>query len=170
MKDSLPEERLQLGYRPCTFFGLYFVGPLMVKIGHRHELPYGAMSASLTIKAVHVNLALYLTTDATIMAIRKMSLQGYRINKYFRTMEQRSVELMRNSRSGREEVHFPSSPHMGGPREALVHSVKRVLQAILMGRVQREEGLLTLLKAAEDMVKIRHLTHVLRDPPNQLIS
>ncbi|XP_073967687.1 uncharacterized protein [Choristoneura fumiferana] len=69
---DLPPARLQHNRRPFTFTGLDFFGPMEVTVGRGRQKRYGMLFTCLTIRAVHVEITENLTTDATIMALRRM--------------------------------------------------------------------------------------------------
>ncbi|XP_037820369.1 uncharacterized protein LOC119609595 [Lucilia sericata] len=67
---SLPKDRLTPYIRPFSYTGLDYFGPLTITIGRRHEKRWVALFTCLTIRAIHLEVAFDLSTDACILAIR----------------------------------------------------------------------------------------------------
>lgn len=67
---KLPTDRLTPYVRPFTYTGVDYFGPVNITIGRRHEKRWVALFTCLTIRAVHLEVAFDLSTDACILAIR----------------------------------------------------------------------------------------------------
>lgn len=67
---SLPSDRLSPHVRPFSYTGLDYFGPVNITIGRRHEKRWVALFTCLTIRAIHLEVAFDLSTDACILAIR----------------------------------------------------------------------------------------------------
>ncbi|XP_073820609.1 uncharacterized protein [Musca autumnalis] len=67
---SLPSDRLTPNVRPFAYTGLDYFGPITITIGRRHEKRWVALFTCLTIRAIHLEIAFDLSTDACILAIR----------------------------------------------------------------------------------------------------
>lgn len=70
---DLPEARMAHHQRPFTFTGVDLFGPMEITNGRRREKIYGVIFTCLTVRAVHLELVGNLTTDALIMALRRMA-------------------------------------------------------------------------------------------------
>jgi len=159
-----------------------YFGPLSVTIGRRHEKRYGVLFTCLSTRAVHIEIAASLSTDSTIMAIRRMigrrgcpqqlhsdngtNLRGAdtELRKALMELDQQRITQEMTSRGIDWKFIPPSAPHMGGAWERLVRSVKVALGSTLNERSPKEEVLQTLFVEAEYIVNSRPLTHVSLDP------
>lgn len=176
---GLPRTRLESHCRPFTNIGIDFFGPMMVTIGRRHEKRWGVLFTCFNTRAVHIELAASLSTDSSILAIRRMAARrGYprRIHSDNATnFHGADKELKASVKAILEDERItegfssvgvewrfnpPDAPHMGGVWERLVRSIKVALYATLNSRAPKEEVLLTLLAEAENIVNSRPLTHV----------
>lgn len=178
---SLPVERLSSYIRPFTFTGVDFFGPMEVTVGRRREKRYGVIFTCLTIRAIHLEIAASLSTDSTIMAIRRMAARRGPPKKIFsdngtnfRGADNELKKILNNLDNEKIassllskgiDWHFicPNSPHMGGCWERLIRSVKTSLKIVLKERAPKEECLQTLITEIENMVNSRPLTHVSTD-------
>ena len=179
---DLPAARLQHNRRPFTFTGVDFFGPMEVTVGRRREKRYGVIFTCLTIRAVHIELAENLTTDSTIMALRRMiarrgapsviysdngtNLRGAN-TELKRSLEELNRDSLREDGTVRGiEWRFipPGAPEMGGAWERMIRTVKTALKVILKERAPRPETLSTLLAEVEALVNSRPITHVSTDP------
>ena len=181
----LPTCRLTPHVRPFTNTGVDYFGPLTVTVGRHHEKRYGVLFTCLSTRAVHLEIATSLSTDAAIMAIRRLcARRGNPAHIYSdngtnfkgadrelkRAMEDFDQDQLKAFASGRSfEWHFnpPLAPHMGGSWERLVKSVKVALQAILHQQAPKDEVLSTVFTEAEAVVNSRPLSHVSGDADDE---
>ena len=70
---SLPDAGLAFRMRPFSHCSLDYFGPINVKIDRRREKRWGALFTCLTVRAVHVEIVNSLSSDSTIMAIKRLS-------------------------------------------------------------------------------------------------
>ncbi|XP_075150541.1 uncharacterized protein LOC142224646 [Haematobia irritans] len=70
LMGQLPLDRFTPFVRPFTYTGLDYFGPVTVAIGRRQEKRWVALFTCLTVRAVHLEVAHDLSTDACILAIR----------------------------------------------------------------------------------------------------
>ena len=182
---ALPDGRTAAFARPFTHCGMDYFGPLEVTVGRRREKRYGVIFTCLTTRAVHLELAHDLTTDSTIMAIRRMSsrrgqpgvlysdngtnLRGAdrELKEALQELDQQKIITHLTPRGVEWRFNPPAAPHMGGAWERLVRSVKTALRAILTERAPKEETLMTLLAEVEAMLNDRPLTYVSTDPMDE---
>ena len=183
MMAGLPSSRLHHHCRPFTYCGVDLFGPMLVTIGRRTEKRWAALFTCFSIRAVHIELVSSLSTDSTILAIRRMAARrGYPKQMFsdngtnFRGADkelQRTLrEILTNGSLADEALSFgiewrfnpPEAPHMGGAWERLIRSIKTALFTTLKARTPKEEVLATLLAEAENIVNSRPLTHVTLDP------
>ncbi|XP_077966576.1 uncharacterized protein LOC144420798 [Styela clava] len=68
---ELPSARLKVGQPPFYSTGIDFFGPYLIKRGRSEIKRYGCIFTCLTTRAVHIELAEVLSTDAFINALRR---------------------------------------------------------------------------------------------------
>jgi len=182
---DLPEFRLNAAYRPFTYTGLDYFGPMEVTIGRRHEKRYGALFTCLSTRAIHLELANSLDTDSVIMALtRFISRRGVpqkiysdngtnfhgadnELKKCITAIDSDSIRKKFGHRGLNWIFNPPSAPHMGGIWERLVRSVKTALSIMLKSKFPKEEVLLTTLIECERIINSRPITHVPADPDDE---
>ena len=174
----------RLGYRlqPFAHCGLDYFGPIMVKIGRRQEKRWGALFTCLTIRAIHIELVHSLSTDSTIMAIKRfIARRGAPF--FFKSdnatnfkgaskelldavllLDHKVIENSCSSYKIKWYFNPPSAPHLVGAWERMVSSVKTALHVVLREHVPKEEVLGTILAVIEHSINSRPLTHVSIDP------
>ncbi|CAG7709918.1 unnamed protein product, partial [Allacma fusca] len=178
----LPEERTQKQMNAFTYSGVDYFGPLMVTVGRHKEKRYGVLFTCLATRAIHLEIANNLSTDATIMAIRRfvgrrgpivrlLSDNGSNFRGANNELQRAIQELNSNemkARLSKKGIDWrfipPGSPHMGGCWERMVRSVKVALAATIKTDTIHEDTLSTLMVEAESLVNSRPLTHVSVDP------
>ncbi|XP_037868119.1 uncharacterized protein LOC119628748 [Bombyx mori] len=174
---DLPDVRLKVS-RPFTYTGLDYFGPIIVKVGRRHEKRWVALFTCLTVRSIHLELVHDLTTSSVLMSLRRLIARRGCPSIIFSdnatTFRGADRELKRAVQSiDKDELitfgsirHLewrfiaPDAPHMGGCWERLVRSVKTSLRVTLKTRTPNDQTLMTLLTEAEFMVNSRPLTYV----------
>lgn len=173
---ALPRSRLAARIKPFSYVGVDYFGPLSVKIGRRLEKRWGAIFTCLTTRAIHLELAIALSTDAFFLIFRCfVSRRGQPRVLYsdngtnFRgaAAELQAILADHIQRLVQEkytaitwQFNPPSAPHMGGAWERLVRSVKNGLKKALPERVPTEACLYSVLCEVEAIVNSRPLTYV----------
>ena len=178
---DLPTPRLGYSLPPFTNTGVDYFGPICVKSGRKTEKRYGVLFTCMTTRAVHIEIAHSLETDAYIMAMQRMvSRRGRPAHIWsdngtnFVGAEREIQDALKRLNKQRitDELsqhgvqwHFnpPAAPHFGGVWERLVKSVKRALKAVAGNQRVTDETLLTFMAEAESLVNSRPLTHVSSD-------
>ncbi|XP_047998127.1 uncharacterized protein LOC125235573 [Leguminivora glycinivorella] len=179
---DLPAARLQHNRRPFSFTGVDFFGPMEVTVGRGRQKRYGMLFTCLTIRAVHVEITENLTTDSTIMGLRRMiarrgtptmiycdngtNLRGAHM-ELKRSIAELDSDALRNDGLVRGiEWKFipPGAPEMAGAWERMVRTFKSSLRAVLKERAPRPETLSTLMAEVEALVNSRPITYVSVDP------
>ena len=69
---DLPTPRLGYLLPPFMHTGVDYSGPIFVKCGRRTKKRYGVLFTCMTTRAVHIEIAHSLETDACIMAMQRM--------------------------------------------------------------------------------------------------
>ncbi|XP_058811010.1 uncharacterized protein LOC131675893 [Topomyia yanbarensis] len=173
----LPIQRLIPYQRPFSYVGVDYLGPFEVVVGRRKEKRWIVLFTCLVIRAIHLEVACSLTTQACLMAIRRFVCRRGPPLEFisdngtnFRVASRELEEMVRNINeeyaneftSARVKWSFnpPAAPHMGGVWERLVRSVKEALEVMDDGRKLTDEILLTSMNEAEDMINSRPLTYV----------
>ncbi|XP_077966587.1 uncharacterized protein LOC144420802 [Styela clava] len=157
---ELPSARLKVGQPPFYSTGIDFFGPYLIKRGRSEIKRYGCIFTCLTTRAVHIELAEDLSTDAFINALRRF-------------MARRSKPFELHSDNG---SNFPAS-NQGGSWEILIRSIRRILNKMFYkSPVVSQDVLHTALLEAEYIINSRPLCRVSFDPrdnaplsPNHLL-
>jgi len=68
---ELPDSRLQLGFPPFAHVGVDYFRPLIVRQVRSELKRYGCLFTCMTTRAVHLEVARDLSTDALIKAIHR---------------------------------------------------------------------------------------------------
>lgn len=178
LMGSLPEDRLTPYVRPFSYTGLDYFGPVTVSIGRRREKRWVALFTCLTIRAIHLEIAYDLSTDACIVAIRnfinrrgtptklrsdngKNFIGADRIAKQFsEVFDVVRVQDELSNKGIEWSFNCPHNPAAGGAWERMVQCVKRVLRFTLKESSPREHTLHSFLIEAENVVNSRPLTHL----------
>ncbi|XP_058828018.1 uncharacterized protein LOC131687937 [Topomyia yanbarensis] len=170
----LPVQRITPYKRPFSYTGIDYFVPVLVTVGRRTEKRWIALFTCLTTRAVHLEVAHSLTTQACVMAIRRLACRQGTPLEFFSdngtNFKGASKEIVKRISADCEEAFTdattrwnfnPSSaPHMSGAWERLVRSVKAALSELDDGRKLTDELLLTVLAEAEDLVNSRPLTYL----------
>lgn len=178
MQGQLPPDRLNTYARPFTTTGLDYFGPYFVTIGRRKEKRWVALFTCMASRAVHLEVAADLSTDACLVCLRNFcNLRG--VPTSIRCDNGTNFVGARNELD-RERAFFdpeaiqrelsvkgvtwlfncPNNPEACGAWERLVQSVKRVLSVTLHEEAPRVETFRALLLEAANIVNARPLTHV----------
>ena len=73
---DLPLDRIDPS-PPFTYVGVDFFGPWLVKEGRKEVKRYGALFTCLVLRAIHIEVAVSLSTDAFINVLRRfLSIRG----------------------------------------------------------------------------------------------
>ncbi|KAJ0171004.1 hypothetical protein K1T71_013203 [Dendrolimus kikuchii] len=179
---DLPSARMAHHQRPFTYCGVDLFGPMEVAVGRRRERRYGVLFTCMTIRAIHIELVSDLSTDAFIMALRRMAARrgwpqylysdnGTNLrgadNELKRSVKELDEAVLKQEAANYHTTWIfspPASPHWGGAWERLIRSVKESLKVVLKERAPRDEILSTLMAEVEQMVNSRPLTHVSVEP------
>lgn len=178
---QLPADRLTPYVRPFSSTGMDYFGPVAVTVGRRREKRWVALFTCLSIRAVHLEIASDLSTDACLICIRNLcNIRGVpsRIrcdngtnfvgarnvlsNDGF--FEPEAIKQELTTRGIEWVFNCPSNPEAGGAWERLVQSVKRVLRVTLKDEAPRVETLRAHLLEAANILNSRPLTHLPVDP------
>lgn len=188
IQGQLPRDRMDVYARPFTNTGLDFFGPVSVTVGRRHEKRWVALFTCLTVRAVHLEVAADLSTDACLLCIRNLcNIRGVpalircdngtnfvgarnELEREQTFFDADAIQRELSVRGVEWRFNCPGNPEAGGAWERLVQSVKRVLRVTLLEEAPRPETLRSLLIEAANIVNARPLTHlqVTPDDPEPL--
>ena len=186
MMADLPSDRVSPDLPPFTNTGVDFFGPFHVKQGRSLVKRYGVLFTCLVTRAVHIEMAVSLDTDAFVNALRRFiarrgqvksmrsdngtnfvgaerelreAIRGWNQSKIASFLLQRSIDWTFNT---------PAASHHGGSWERLIRSTRRILAGLLKEQTLIDDGLRTLLSEVESILNSRPLTRSSSDP-NDLI-
>ncbi|XP_036347887.1 uncharacterized protein LOC118757238 [Rhagoletis pomonella] len=178
MMGQLPVDRLTPYVRPFRYTGVDYCGPFFVTIGRRREKRWVALFTCLTVRAIHLELAEDLSTDAFIICIRNfINHRGTPVRmrsdngtnfvgaqKLLR-VEERLFDFNRIEQDCAERgiewiFNCPANPAAGGCSERLVQCVKRLLERVLKEEAPRLETFRSTLIEAENILNSRPLTDI----------
>ena len=171
---DLPPERCLPNVRPFSYTGLDFFGPFYVKIGRSQVKRYGCVSTCFSTRAIHLEMAVSLDTNAFINAfIRFVSRRGAPQKVWSdngtnlvgghaelkRCLQQVNHDnIVQAARRQNVDWTFdpPLASNHGGVWEHMIRVFRRVLLALLTSsRIMTDD---TVLCEAENMVNSRPLT------------
>ena len=174
--SDLPLDRIEPSKPPFTNIGIDYFGPFEVKVGRSYPKRYGVMITCLVTRAVHLEVAHSLTTDAILAAFTRFvarrghpnvlnSDNGTNIasgEKEIRKMLQAFNQEQIHSQMTQRQItwHFlpPHASHMAGAWERLIGSTKRILHTLAGQQKLNDEALLTFFAEAERIMNDRPLT------------
>ena len=178
---DLPRFRLEMQCPTFYNTGVDFFGPLNTKIGRRYEKRWGSIFTCLVTRAVHLELAESLATDAFINVLERfinrrgnpkliLSDCGSNFKGADKELQRCLKELQQEKiidftvRHGIEwRFNPPNAPHMGGVWERMVKSVKEPLKNVVKDRSLSDLQLYTVFTEVESLVNSRPLTPVSDD-------
>ena len=179
---DLPDFRVDLQTPVFYNTGVDFFGPISTKLGRRTQKRWGALFTCLVTRAIHLEVAEALSTDAFINVLERfINRRGNpkRIlsdcGSNFKGADKELVLCLKELEQGRiagfsarKSIEWifnpPEAPHMGGVWERLVRSVKIPLQTILKDRTLTDLQLATVFTEAESLVNSRPLTAISENP------
>jgi len=183
---NLPSSRITVPSRPFEKCGVDYAGPLYHKEGTRKNTKllkcYMAIFVCVATKAVHIELAVDLSSEAFLNVLRRfISRRGCPsdifsdngLNFIGAERELNELSILINDKKTQEKInayannngirwHFipPRAPHHGGLWEAAVKIAKRHLRKIAKDAHLRYEELETLLIQIEAILNSRPITPV----------
>ncbi|XP_065094108.1 uncharacterized protein LOC135714654 [Ochlerotatus camptorhynchus] len=181
LMGPLPKVRLTPFVRPFTYVGVDYMGPFEVKVGRSVVKRWICLFTCLTVRAVHLELAHSLSTTSCVMAFRRfVARRGAPLevfsdngtnfvgaNRQLSEEKQKIQDIVEDCAAtftnANTQWHFnvPAAPHMGGPWERMVKSVKVAMKAVSDSpRHPSDEVLETIMLEAEAIVNSRPLTYV----------
>ncbi|KAM4561412.1 uncharacterized protein V3H82_015431 [Fundulus diaphanus] len=178
---DLPTCRVLPDEPPFTRVGVDYFGPFMVKRGRGHVKRYGVIFTCLAVRAVHLEVASSLDTDACLNAIRRFLARRGQVKEMysdngtnFRAAESEMRKMICEWNTSKIEKHLqqkgvqwhfnpPTGSHHGGTWERLIRSVRKILNTTVKEQMMDEESLHTLLCEAEAIMNSRPITKASSD-------
>lgn len=182
---NLPQDRVSPDNPPFTYVGIDYFGPISVRQRRSQVKRYGCLFTCLTVRAVHIEIADSLDTDAFLNALRRfISRRGHpkiirsdngtnfcagerELREAIGHWNQRKIGNYLQQRNVKWIFNPPAAPHMGGVWERMVQSTKKILKALVKEQVLTDESLRTLVTEVEGILNSRPLTSN-NDHPNDL--
>ena len=174
---DLPSERFDTT-RPFSSVGLDFLGPILVRKFRKTEKRYILLVTCLATRAIHLEVANSLDTDAFLMALRRFIARRGRptliwsdngtnfvggereLREAIAAWNQEQISDALSQKNIQWKFNPPSASHMGGAWERLVASVKKALRAVLGNQIVTDDVLHTTVLEVEFQVNSRPLTYV----------
>ncbi|XP_055525183.1 uncharacterized protein LOC129718425 [Wyeomyia smithii] len=162
------ENRVQPYNKPFTYTGVDYFGPYTVSIGRRTERRWEVLFTCMTTRAVFLELANNLSTDAFMICLNMLQNERGAVKHLYSDNgtnfvgAENEIKTLHHRLSGQGiEWHFipPASPHFGGAWERLVKEVKTLLPSHTMP----EHVLRGLLVETESIINNRPLTNISLD-------
>ncbi|KAK0152714.1 hypothetical protein N1851_005757 [Merluccius polli] len=179
---DLPSERVTPDEPPFTRVGVDYFGPFEVKSRRSGVKRYGVILTCMAIRAIHIEGAPSLDTDAFINALRRFIARCGQVRELrsdngtnFRGAEQElktAIEKWNQAQINdvllqkgiKWYFNPPAGSHHGGSWERLIRSVRKVLNSTLNVQSLDEEGLHTVLCEVEAIINGRPITKASMDP------
>lgn len=178
MMAPLPQQRLTPFVKPFSHTGVDYFGPVLVKQGRSLVKRWIVLFTCLTIRAVHLEVAYSLSTQSCVMAIRRFIARRGSPETFYsdngtnfiganrlliqqlRTVHESCAVTFTNAKTS-WRFNPPLAPHMGGPWERMVRSVKSAMAEIAdYHKHPSDEVLETVILEAESVINSRPLTYV----------
>ncbi|XP_062556585.1 uncharacterized protein LOC134221410 [Armigeres subalbatus] len=171
IQDQLMADLPPARVRPCFPFqrvGVDYCGPFYVSYPQRRARPikcFVAVYVCLVTKAVHLELAADLTTQAFLGTLHRFSRKLNELVQLFAS-QQFNEEVLRQTAEDRIEFQFipARSPNFGGLWESAVKSFKNLFKRTIGTRALQYDKMQTFLTKAEAILNSRPLTPISNDP------
>ena len=176
---DLPQDRVEPA-APFTYSAVDYFGPFFVKEGRKEVKRYGVIFTWMASRAIHIETANSLETDAFINALRRFQAECGPVRQLRSDCGTNFIGAHRELKKGLEEMNEnkirarlledncewisfkfnPSSAsHMGGSWERQIRTVRNILASMLeeSGRQLDDESFRTLMKEIQAIVNSRPL-------------
>lgn len=189
----LPEDRLE-ETPPFTYCAVDYFGPFYIRVKRSDVARYGVLFTCMTSRAIHLEVADSLSTDAFINALRRfIAIRGpirqlrsdrgtnfvgakNELDREWAAMNHDNVKdflLQQNCDYFDFNMNVPSASHMGGIWERQIRTVRGVLEPMLQksGGQLDDDSLRTLLYEVMSIVNSRPLTtDDLSNPTSEILT
>ncbi|XP_072043045.1 uncharacterized protein [Amphiura filiformis] len=175
---NLPADRITPEEPPFSKVGMDFFGPLEVKQGRSMVKRYGVVFVCLTSKAVHIEKANSLDTDACVNVIRRFMARRGQVKEI---RSDNGTNLVGAEREMRKEINTwnqsrihdsmlqknvdwifnpPAGSHHGGIWERQIRTIRKLMCSIVREQTLTDDSLHTLLCEIESILNNRPITTV----------
>lgn len=176
---DLPQDRVEPA-APFTYSAVDYFGPFFVKEGRKEVKRYGVIFTCMASRAIHIETANSLETDAFINALRRFQAERGPVRQLRSDCGTNFIGAHRELKGGLKEMNEdkirarlledncewisfkfnpPSASHMGGSWERQIRTVRNILASMLeeSGRQLDDESFRTLMKEIQAIVNSRPL-------------
>ena len=182
----LPMARVEAGNRPYTNTAVDYFGPVLIKQGRNELKRYGCIFTCLATRAIHLEVAEDLTTEAFLMAYRRfLALTGEATRVMFSDNGSNFVGAYAELRRGLTRLNKnritasmacrgvnwkfnpPLASHQGGIWESMIRLVRKTMVSLMEDerlRTLTDKGLETLFREVQLILNSRPITRVSSDP------
>ena len=175
---DLPSDRITPEEPPFSKIGMDFFSPLEVKQGRSMVKRYGVVFVCMTSKAIHIEVASSLDTDACINAIRRFIARRGQVkqirsdngsNLVGAAKEMRKAIDMWNQTKIHEyllqkhvdwKFNPPAGSHFGGIWERQIRSIRKIMFALSKEQTMNDDCLQTVLCEVEAIINSRPITGI----------
>ena len=183
----LPENRVQVPIRAFTKVSVDYGGPFVTiqGRGRRREKRWLCLFTCLSSRAVHLEIAYGLDTDAFLNAFYRMAMRrgfpeevtsdnGTNFVGAAKELKQ-LVDAMDKDKIGKSAANKgvkwifnpPLAPHFGGVHEIMIKAAKRAIYAIIGNSDVTDEELVSAVTGAEGLINSRPLTYQSAHPADE---
>ena len=180
---DLPACRLDATLPPFSRSGVDYFGPFTIRHGRREIKHYGVLFIFMSSRAIHLETAPSLETDAFINVLRRFVARRGNIvelwsdngsnfigalnelTKTLQEMDQNSIESKLRQLGISWNFNLPSASNMGGVWERAIRSTRNILAGLLVehGYYLNSDEFHTLLCEVEAILNSRPITSVSGD-------
>ncbi|XP_072041448.1 uncharacterized protein [Amphiura filiformis] len=167
---NLPSDRITPEEPPFSKVGMDFFGPLEVKQGRSMVKRYGVVFVCLTSKAVHIEKANSLDTDACVNVIRRFMARSdngtnlvgaeREMRKEINTWNQSRIHDSMLQKNVDWIFNPPAGSHHGGIWERQIRTIRKLMCSIVREQTLTDDSLHTLLCEIESILNNRPITTV----------
>lgn len=193
---DLPKNRLTGDNPPFTDVAVDYFGPFIVSHGRKTEKRYGVIFNCLSSRAVHLEIAHFLTRDSFIHALRRLVCRRGNVKSL---LSDNGTNFIGANKELKDSINqwnrvkiynwclqmdikwtfnVPNASHYGGLYERQIRSIRKTLNSILLEQPIKlhDENLLTLMCEVEAILNNRPISPLSDDPddmealtPNHLL-